>query len=88
MYLLYPEIPRYELIQDKEYFFPLIKKHFDGVDKLEMGELLLFKVFNGYHFGVYAGNGEFFHCCRHHKLRISKLSGYKKFLLGIYKRRH
>jgi len=85
IYLLYPQIPRYELIHDEEYFIPLVNKHFKEIQELITGDLLFFKLPNDYHFGVYAGGGNFFHCCKKHKLRISRLSGYKKFLRGSYR---
>ena len=85
VYLLYPEIPKYELIHDEEYFTPLIKKHFREIEELSTGDLLVFKMFNNFHFGIYAGKGTFFHCCKKHKLRVSRLSGYKKYLKGCYK---
>jgi len=85
MYLLYPQIPKYKLIQDEKYFKPLINKHFYKTDSPEKGDLLLFRLFNGFHFGIYAEDGKFFHCCKKHKLRLTNLSGYKKFLEGCYK---
>ncbi len=85
VYLLYPKIPEYQLIQDEKYFQPLIKKHFKKTKNLQTGNLLVFKFANGYHFGIYAGNGSFFHCCKKHKLRISRLSGYRNFLKDIYR---
>jgi len=87
VYLLYPGIPEYELIQDEAYFKPLIEKHFRGINpnELESGDLLVFKMFNGFHFGIYAGENRFFHCCKNHNLRISRLSGYKKFLKDTYR---
>ncbi|OGI00480.1 MAG: hypothetical protein A2Y25_12075 [Candidatus Melainabacteria bacterium GWF2_37_15] len=85
VYLLYPEIPKYEFIYDEEYFTPLIKRHFREIEEFNAGDLLVFKLLNSFHFGIYAGNGNFFHCCKKHKLRISRLSGYKKYLKGCYK---
>ncbi len=86
IYLLYPQIPRYEIIYDEEYFMPLVKKHFAGTKKPEPGDLLIFKMLNNYHFGIYAGEGKFFHCCKKHKLRVSRLGGYGRFLRGCYRR--
>lgn len=88
VYLLYPKIPYYRLIQSEAYFKPLIEKHFNRVHKLQKGDMLVFRFANGFHFGIYAGNEEFFHCCNTFKLRISRLSGYKKFLRGIYRWYH
>ena len=87
VYLLHPEIPKYKIIQDEAYFKPIIKKHFKQVNSKEpqKGDLLVFKLFNGFHFGIYAGNNDFFHCCKKHKLRVSKLSIYNKFLKDIYR---
>ncbi|HSA06138.1 MAG TPA: NlpC/P60 family protein [Candidatus Gastranaerophilales bacterium] len=85
VYLLYPEIPSYNLIQDENYFVPLINKYFIEIQTPEQGDLLLFKLFNGFHFGIYAGDDKFFHCCKKHKLRLTNLSAYKKFLKGVYK---
>ncbi len=85
VYLLYPQIPRYELIHDEEYFIPLVKKHFKETYELNTGDLIVFKLPNDYHFGIYAGEGKFFHCCRRHKLRVSRLSGYRKYLRGCYR---
>jgi cell wall-associated NlpC family hydrolase len=85
VYLLYPEIPLYERIQDENYFSPLIDRHFSLVKEPQKGDMLVFKFFNGYHFGVYAGGKQFFHCCEKFGLRISRLSGYRKFLKGIYR---
>ena len=87
VYLLYPEIPKYKLIQNESYFRPLIEKYFHPVSlkNIQKGDLLLFKMFNGFHFGIYAGHDKFFHCCKTHKLRLSRLSGYKKFLKDTYR---
>ncbi len=85
IYLLHPEIPQYELIQDENYFLPLVKKHFIQVNEPQKGDLLVFKFAVGFHFGIYAGNRKFFHCCKRHKLRISRLSGYQNLLKGIYR---
>lgn len=85
VYLLYPEIPRYRIIYDEKYFMPLVKKHFEETKDIEAGDLLLFLIFNSFHFGIYAGDNKFFHCCKNHKLRISRFSGYKGFLKGVYK---
>lgn len=85
VYLLYPQIPEYEIIYDENYFTPLIKRHFCETEELKTGDLLVFRLPNNFHFGIYAGDGQFFHCCKRHKLRISRLSGYIKFLRGSYR---
>lgn len=85
VYILYPQIPRYELIYNEEYFIPLVKKHFKETNELNAGDLLIFKLPNSFHFGIYACDGEFFHCCKKHKLRVSRLSGYRKYLIGQYR---
>jgi cell wall-associated NlpC family hydrolase len=84
-YLVYPDIPIYEIKQDKDYFIPLIEKHFFKVDDLKKGDLLILQFYNGFHFGIYAENDKFFHCCSKHKLRLSELRKYKKNLVGIYR---
>ncbi len=88
IYLLFPEIPEYRLVQDEAYFKPLIKKYFTEVNELKKGDLLVFKFLNGFHFGIYEEKGNFFHCCKRHRLRISGLSGYKTFLKDIYRWHH
>lgn len=84
VYLLYPDIPKYRIIYDENYFNPLIKKHFEETQEIKAGDLIVFRLLNNYHFGIYAGNGEFFHCCKRHKLRVSRLAGYRKLLIGCY----
>lgn len=93
VYLLYPRIPKYKIIQDEDYFLPLVKKYFKEIALSKKtifikGDLLIFKLYNGFHFGIYAGNEEFFHFCKRHNLRITRLSGYKKFLKGVYRWYH
>ncbi len=90
IYLLYPKIPKYKLIQDEEYIKTLVNKHFTeiSITDVQKGNLLIFKFFNGFHFGIYAGNNKFFHCCNKHKLRLTNLSAYKKFLRGTFKWHH
>lgn len=88
VYLLYPKIPEYKLLQDEVYIKTLIKRHFFEVKSPEKGDLIFFYFVNGFHFGIYAGNNEFFHSCKKHGLRISRLSGYKKQLKGVYRWYH
>lgn len=85
VYLLYPNIPDYEHIQDEKYIKSLIHRHFSLVKEAQTGDMLLFIFSNGFHFGVYAGTEKFFHCCEKFGLRISRLSGYSKYLKGIYR---
>jgi len=85
VYLAYPEIPKHEIVQDEAYIMPLLLKYFDRVEDLQKGDLLLFEFFDGFHFGVYAGVNQFFHCCKNHKLRISRLSVYSKYQKGGFR---
>ena len=84
-YLMYPEVPIYEIRQDEDYFLPLLAKHFIKVDEPQEGDLLVFKFRKGFHFGVYNEYGKFFHCCKRFKLRLSRLQTYQKSLKGIYR---
>lgn len=86
VYLVYQEIPHYNIVNDPAYFQPLIEKHFiPAADEPQEGDLLVFKLLNGYHFGIYVGDGRFAHCCKKYKLRISRLSMFEKYLKGVYR---
>lgn len=88
VYLLYPEIPKYKLVQDENYFQPLIEKYFCKTAESKEGDLLVFKFQNKFHFGIYNGCGKFFHCCKKFKLRLSRMKLYQKSLKGIYRWHH
>lgn len=82
VYLLYPEIKKYEYLDDEEYFLPKVKKHFNEIDStnLQEGDLIILSVKKWNHFCIYAGKGLIFHCTEEGKLRLSKLVLYSKFI--------
>jgi len=86
IYLLYPELPKYDINQDKTYVYESILKHCNKVDNLRLGDLILFKFLNGYHFGIYAGKGNFFHYLRHGNLRLTNLRRYIKYIEGYFRK--
>jgi len=77
LYLLYPEIPKFQYFDNPFYFMPKVKRYFNSIEykDLKAGDLIIFnKKFN--HFGIYASNDKFFHCLKDQDLRISRLSNY------------
>ena len=69
VYLLYPEIPRYEWPEEGETFaesvLSLLKRHGQAVDvaDIQPGDVVAFKMPLGFlHVGVYLGRDEIIHC--------------------------
>lgn len=87
VYLIYPNIKKYKIINDFNYFIPKVLEYFAEVDSYKMikGDLIVFKFPNGYHFGVHAGNNKFYHCCKNHKLRVTKMNYYSKYIMGVFR---
>lgn len=87
VYLLYPEIPKYEYKNDPEYFMPLVQKHFDEVPKEELaeGDLIILNVKRSHHFCIYAGKSMIFHCTKDKSFRLSKIDKYLKYVENCYR---
>jgi hypothetical protein len=87
IYLLYPEIPKYEYKDDTEYFLPLVKKHFSEITKndLKEGDLIILNTKKCNHFCIFAGKNKFFHCTEASKLQISKLDRYLNYVKYYFK---
>jgi hypothetical protein len=88
VYLLYPDLNEYEVIQDEDYFNPIILQNFSpiSIEELKDGDLIVLKFFNGYHFAIYKEKNQIYHCCAKFKLRISSLEKYQKNIIGCYRR--
>lgn len=88
LYLLYPDIPLYEYIENPEYFLPLVSQHFVEISKgdLQAGDLVILNKNDTWHFCIYANNGKVFHCTKAHSLRLSRLSSYLKFEERYYRK--
>ncbi len=89
-YLVYPDVPKYELIHEKNYILTSLEKHFKKIDEIDLlaGDLILFQFFDMFHFGVYAEDKKFFHCCKKHKLRLGNLERYRRYIKGFYQKWH
>jgi hypothetical protein len=87
VYLLYPEVPRYEIYHDIVYFKPIVEQYCKQIsqDELKNGDIVVLRFFNGFHFTIYQEVDQIFHCCKTFKLRISNLNKYRKFIVGCYR---
>ncbi len=87
VYLLFPDIPVYEFKIDEKYFLPLVKKHFDEIkdETLEDGDLLILKVSDDWHFGIFKKPNLIYHCTEKSKLRLSRLDFYKKYIVKKFR---
>lgn len=87
LYILYPDIPLYEYIEDPEYFLPLVAQHFIEIEKedLKEGDLIILSKKKYNHFCIYAGSDKIFHCTKAHSLQVSRLSSYSRFKERFYR---
>jgi len=80
IYLLYPEIPRYDWPpEDKflEYFLAILRKHGKKIElcNIQIGDVVAFHMpLNFLHVGVYCGNDEVIHCITGESLERFRLS--------------
>lgn len=88
IYLLYPDLPIYEINHDPKYVYNSIHKHFKEIlnENLQDGDLILFEFENGFHFGIYCKPNKFFHYLANHKLRLTRFTHYKKYVKGYFRR--
>lgn len=86
IYLLYPNLPKYNYDLDFEHIDKCFKNHFFEATDLKVNDVIVIGNFakQQIHFGIYAGNDKFFHCCNDQGLRVSKLSIYK--VIKVYRR--
>lgn len=89
MFLLHSNLPKFEFINDENYFMPIIAKYCQVVDFLEIqeGDLLMLKIRNDYHFGVFKSPNLMYHCTKNSKLRLSKIDIYQKYAQEVYRLR-
>lgn len=86
LYLIYPSLPKYKFINDKDYFIPLIENFFKekSIDDLKDGDLLMIKIREDYHFAIFNSPDFIFHCTEKSKLRKSKIDIYKNYIIKSY----
>jgi cell wall-associated NlpC family hydrolase len=82
IYIMWPDMPRFEVVDEPGYIWDIINKYCDRVPEkdLKAGDLLVFDFGDKRHFGIYAGRDKFFHVSLSHKLRVSPLRRYRKWL--------
>jgi cell wall-associated NlpC family hydrolase len=82
VYLMYSKIPKYEYKDDSDYFMPLVKEHFDEIQKEELaeGDLIILNTPKCHHFCIYAGKNKIFHCTEDKSFRLSKIDKYLKYV--------
>lgn len=86
VYLLHPHLPKYDFINDKDYFLPIVRQHCreKSLQEIEDGDLLMIKVHQEYHFAIFKSPNLIFHCTQNSKLRKSKVDIYKKYIVKVY----
>ena len=86
VYLLHPQLPKYDFINNKNYFLPIVENHCKekSLQNIEDGDLLMIKVRNEYHFAIFKSPDLIFHCTENSKLRKSKINIYKKYVVKVY----
>lgn len=87
MYLLHPNLPKFEFINDEVYFIPIIEKHCEIVDSsnIEEGDLVMIKIRNDFHFGVFKTPNLIYHCTKNSRMRLSKIKIYEKYIQKVYR---
>lgn len=88
IYEVFTDLPDFDLIDDLDYIKRMFSKYCIeiGIKDLKENDVLLFEVRGKRHFGLYDRNGLFFHITKKDKLKIAKLSNYKKYLLSCYRK--
>lgn len=91
VYLLYPEIPKYDWPPEEEfldYFMNILKKHGEKIenDNIQIGDVIAFRMPMGFlHVGVYCGNDEVIHCITGESLEKFRLTIVKKRIEGVFR---
>ena len=88
IYELFPNIPIFKTQDEFEKILPLFEHYCRKVETVELrsGDLLIFDFGKSRHFGVFAGGDRFFHITKSHKLRVSRLQRYTKWLKYCYRK--
>lgn len=86
VYLLHPRLPKYEFINEKDYFLPIVENHCieKSLKDIKDGDLLMIKVKDDYHFAIFKSPNLIFHCTENSKLRKSKIDLYKRYIIKVY----
>lgn len=86
VYLLHPQLPKYDFINDKNYFLPIVESYCreKSLEDINDGDLLVIKVRDEYHFAIFKSPDLIFHCTQNSKLRQSKIDVYKKYIIKVY----
>lgn len=86
VFLMHPDLPKYEFINDKDYFLPIVENHCNekSLKDIKSGDLLMIKVREEYHFAIFKSPDLIFHCTENSKLRKSKIDIYKKYIIKVY----
>lgn len=87
IFLLHPELPKYKFDLDEKYFLPIIEKHTEEIppNERKQGDLLMIKVRNDYHFGIFKEPDMIYHCTKNSKLRLSKVDFYERYVVGVFR---
>jgi hypothetical protein len=87
VYLLKPDLPKYDFNLNVDYFLPLVKKHAKEISLLEIksGDLLMIKVRSDYHFAIFKEPNLIYHCTKNSKIRLSKVDLYKKYIFKAFR---
>ncbi len=91
VYLMYPEIPRYDWPPQEsftEYFIGLLEKHGTRIplEQMQSGDVIAIRaLFNFLHVGVYIGNDEIVHCMAGESLEKCRLSLISRRIEGVFR---
>lgn len=90
VYLLYPEIPRYDWPHTELFsrFLALLKKHGQQVEpgKISSGDVLAFHLpLRGLHIGIYLGGGDVIHCGESTGMETFKFSAIARRIEGVFR---
>lgn len=95
VYLLYPEIPRYDWPEEGREFGAIVLsrlekhgRHIEPAD-IQPGDVVAFVMpLGGLHLGVYLGDDRIIHCMTGDDLEICRLSFISRRLKGVYRWEH
>ena len=91
MYMLYPDIPRFQFLQNVDYFSHSLEKIKETLkeirkEEIKEGDIIVFKMPRKVlHIAVYIGNGKIIQTFKNSSMQINKVNLDSKRIIGVYR---